>query len=106
MPFLVELQGDEVLDFFDVVKKFEHMMKEKFNATMFNWTCLMNNSYKTKPYTPHLHWHCRPRYDQPLIFKNEEFIDPDFGNHYNKDLKRSISKETTLDIITAMQDSF
>jgi len=99
VPSLSELTQNEILDFFEVVKKFENTMKEKFDATMFNWTCLMNNSYKTKPYTPRVHWHCRPRYDHPVFFNGEEFIDPDFANHYNRDLKREISKELEKEII-------
>lgn len=106
VPSLSELSEEEVLDFFDIVKKFENIMKQKFNATMFNWTCLMNNSYKKKPYTPHVHWHCRPRYDEPLFFKQEKFIDPDFSFHYNRELRREIPKDVEKEIIEELREYF
>jgi len=61
----IELSGlnkDEWLDFDQIVKKLESTVKKAFNATMFNWGCLMNSSYLEDPPLPHLHWHFIPRY--------------------------------------------
>lgn len=44
---LSEVNNEEWIDFHEkVVKTLETTFKEKFGATMFNWTCLMNDAYK------------------------------------------------------------
>lgn len=79
---LAELTSEELLDFHELVKKLEHACRKAFNATMFNWTCLMNNAYRTVPPNPQVHWHFRPRYNQIVIFAGTEFHDKLFGSHY------------------------
>lgn len=49
---LSDLTKDEWLDFAKLVKKIESSFKKAFGATMFNWTCLMNNAFQEK--TPNL----------------------------------------------------
>lgn len=77
-----DLKDEEWLDFADLVKMIESVCKKTFNATMFNWTCLMNNAYQNNPPNPHVHWHFRPRYERSVRFEGIEFGDKDFGNHY------------------------
>jgi diadenosine tetraphosphate (Ap4A) HIT family hydrolase len=79
---LAELTSEEWVDFQDMIMKLELAFRKAFNATMFNWTCLVNNSYREKPYDPHLHWHLRPRYDHEVNFDGITFTDPEFGKHY------------------------
>jgi len=98
---LSELNKDEWGDFTGIVKRLEKALKKAFNATMFNWTCLMNNAYKSKSPVPHVHWHFRPRYDHSVKFNGITFEDKEFGHHYDKkrnlivsdDIKREISKK-------------
>ncbi len=81
---LSELKQEEWLDFADVVNKLETALKEIFGATMFNWTCLMNDSYKEKQPNPHVHWHFRPRYNHKVEFAELVFEDSEFGHHYDR----------------------
>lgn len=77
-----ELSGltrGEWLDLDQIVKKLESAVKKAFNATMFNWGCLMNSSYLDEPPSPHLHWHFIPRYKNPVKFRGKTFEDPCFG---------------------------
>ena len=77
-----ELRGltrGEWLDLDQIVKKLESAVKKAFNATMFNWGCLMNSSYLDEPPSPHLHWHFIPRYKNPVKFHGKTFEDPCFG---------------------------
>ena len=90
---LSDLTNEELLNFHEIVKKLENGLKKTFNATMFNWTCLMNNSYKNDNPNPHVHWHFRPRYNHPVEFANEVFEDIEFAHHYSKERKRIVSKE-------------
>jgi diadenosine tetraphosphate (Ap4A) HIT family hydrolase len=79
---LAELEQDEILDFFEVVRKMESLFRKTFDATMFNWACLMNNAYRETPPDPQVHWHFRPRYNHKVEFEGEIFEDPNFGSHY------------------------
>jgi diadenosine tetraphosphate (Ap4A) HIT family hydrolase len=74
------------LDFLAVVRQLETAIRKSFGATMFNWACLMNNAYQTKPPHPFVHWHCIPRYDHEVKFDGHMFTDPEFGHHYDPDI--------------------
>ena len=78
---LPDLTVDEQLDFFVLIKKLESFFTEKIGATMFNYSCLMNNAYRDNE-TPHVHYHFRPRYKNPVTILGQEFSDPNFGEHY------------------------
>jgi diadenosine tetraphosphate (Ap4A) HIT family hydrolase len=78
---LAELSQDEVLDFFDVVRALQDLLKKTFCAEMFNWSCLMNNAYQNNPADPQVHWHFRARYRHPVEFNGTTFRDPNFGHH-------------------------
>lgn len=88
---LSELKQEEWLDFIDITKKLESLFKKTFNATMFNWTCLMNNAYQENPPDPHVHWHFRPRYKSDITIAEYKFQDLEFGNHYSTERKREIT---------------
>ncbi len=60
---LSSLTEQEWSDFHAVVKKYEKSLQSAFHATLFNWSCLMNNAFKHQPYFSHVHWHVKPRYD-------------------------------------------
>jgi diadenosine tetraphosphate (Ap4A) HIT family hydrolase len=93
-----ELSGlnmDEWSDLSLIVKNMELSVKKAFQATMFNWGCLMNSAYRDDPPTPHLHWHFIPRYQNPVHFMNKTFYDPCFGQStmLNREAPVRLSKE-------------
>jgi diadenosine tetraphosphate (Ap4A) HIT family hydrolase len=100
---IVKLTTDEFCDLHRVISKYELALKEAFGTTMFNWTCLMNDAYKSDPPKPHIHWHCWPRYDHPVTIDNVIFTDPDFGHHYNKHRKTQLNKDIREKIISLIQ---
>lgn len=100
---LSDLTDKEWLDFKDVCQKLENAFRKSFDATMFNWTCLVNNSYKNKPYNAHLHWHLRPRYDHEVNVDGTLFIDPNFGEHYERKTNKSISNEVQQYILNVVK---
>ncbi len=90
---LSKISPQEWVDFHEnVVKKLESVFKKIFNATMFNWTCLMNNAFKAENPKPRVHWHFRPRYKKEVKFAGEQFQDLDFAHHYNRKRKMIVSK--------------
>lgn len=96
---LAELTQEEVLDFAEVVKKLEGVLRRTFKATMFNWGCLMNDAYQVTPAEPQVHWHFRPRYDQPVEFAGHTFADPNFGHHYLREDNEYLPSDDVLDLI-------
>jgi diadenosine tetraphosphate (Ap4A) HIT family hydrolase len=97
---LPALSDEEWLSFARLSRIVEFAEREAFGAVMFNWTCLLNNFYKTYPPKPHVHWHVRPRYDHEVTVAGHLFIDPNFGHHYDtghlahvsSDLKETVSQ--------------
>ena len=103
---LIDLTQEEITDFFAVVKRFEAALRKAFDATMFNWSCLMNNAYQLPDPKPHVHWHVKPRYDHPVEFEGESFEDPNFGHHYvRENLNRIVSDELQDKIIAKIQEN-
>jgi len=104
---LAELKSEEWKDLIILIGKLEKSVKRAFDADLFNWTCLMNLAYHNSPPNPHVHWHFRPRYSNPVDFDNLTFKDPEFGNHYAREAERSfeVSEETQHKIIEKIKKS-
>jgi diadenosine tetraphosphate (Ap4A) HIT family hydrolase len=83
------LSEEEWVELSQIVKKLEYAVEKSFNATMFNWGCLMNSAYLEDPPSPHLHWHFIPRYRDPVEFQGKIFEDPCFGRSTMHDRGRS-----------------
>lgn len=98
---LADLDKEEWNDLFQLINKLESSLKKAFNATLFNWTCLMNMAYQNNPPNPHIHWHFRPRYSHSIKFEGLTFTDPEFGHHYAREHERSqkVSNEIQQNII-------
>lgn len=92
------LKQEEILDFFDIVVWFEKRLKEVFGASMFNWSCLMNNSYKSEEIPAQVHWHARPRYKNKVEFAGEVFVDEVFAHHYDKNKTKFVSEDILNEI--------
>ena len=102
---LAELTDEEWLDFSELVKRLESALKKSFNATMFNWTCLMNNAYQNEPPNPHIHWHFRPRYNHKVEFAGLTFKDPEFGHHYDRARKQEVSNDVKRKILEKIREN-
>ncbi len=92
---LSQLSRNEILELFALIKQYENALRKLFNATNFNWTCLMNNSYKeeNKDKIEPLHIHVLPRYKHEVVFNGLTFKDEVFGHHYDKNKRRYVNKE-------------
>ena len=99
---LNELNEGEIKDLFNLIKKLEQVMRDSFDATMFNVSCLMNDCYNNKPIDPHVYFNLRPRYakrvDLGLIFD-----DPEFGFHYSSSRTREVSDKIKKEIMTKIK---
>ena len=77
----------------NVIVKLENSLIKSFRADVFNWTCLMNNEYKSENPEPHVHFHLWPRYKNSVRFAGEIFIDEVFGHHYDKYKSKKVNQE-------------
>ena len=75
---LSDLTPEDWIELGILEKELERVTKKIFNATMFNFACLMNDAYKDNE-TPHVHFHFIPRYDGERIILNKKYIDRHFG---------------------------
>lgn len=80
---LADLTQEELVEWLTVVRTVEHAAGTAFGATMFNWSCYMNHSYREEIPNPHIHWWAVPRYNQTVTIGDWIFKDPDFGNPYD-----------------------
>ena len=64
-------------------KELERISKKLFNATMFNFACLMNNAYRDNE-KPHVHFWFVPRYRNEFIIFNKTYKDKHFGYNFWK----------------------
>lgn len=105
-PALSELTKEEITDFLEIIKKLEHSIKKSFNATMFNWACLMNNAYQEENPKPHVHWHLRPRYREKVEFDDVIYEDFEFGKMYDSKRFHGIDQDTARLIISKIKANF
>lgn len=80
---LPELNDDEWMELFLLIKKYEKCIRTVFNAEHCNWSCLMNSFYKLPEPCPHIHIHVRPRYKNPVVINGNTYLDNNFGHHYS-----------------------
>lgn len=106
-PDMPSMTDEEVIDFKNnVAKKLERAIRAVFGAELFNWSCLMNHSFRRSPPNPQVHWHLRPRYREVVNFAGETFTDPNFGYHYlpYPEPERKVNDEVRDNIIKAIKD--
>lgn len=106
---LSDLTEEEWIELGLIEKKLERVCQKLFQATMFNFACLMNNAYRDHE-KPHVHFHFIPRYENKREILNKTYQDRHFG--YNmwkwalskfKAQKDIFTKEEKLEIYNKMQ---
>ena len=109
---LSDLSSDEWVELGIIEKELERVCKKLFNATMFNFACLMNNAYRDNE-KPHVHFHFIPRYKNELDNFNKKYKDRHFGfNMWKwalsrfKSQKDIFSKEEKIELYNMMKKEF
>lgn len=95
---LSELTKQEWAEYAEIVERLEKAVTAGLNATLFNWSCLVNNAYQKQPASPHIHWHFRPRYRTNQTIDATVFNDPYFGYHYDRE-QRVYPEDAMLQVI-------
>lgn len=109
---LSELDSDDWVELGMLEKELERTTKKIFNATMYNFACLMNNAYRDRE-KPHVHFHFLPRYENERIILGKKYIDKHFG--YNmwkwslnrfKRQKDIFTKEEKIKMFEMLKEEF
>jgi diadenosine tetraphosphate (Ap4A) HIT family hydrolase len=99
----VTLASDpEWIDLQAVMARYEMMVRRAFGADLFNWACLLNDTFKQAKPKPHVHWHVRPRYASPPTVAGWTFADPNFAHHYSRQVRQLIDRGVREQIAAAM----
>ena len=104
---LSQLNDEEWAELKNLIEQLETAITNSLGANMFNWSCLMNDFYKSDTPNPHLHIHLRPRYKSPVTINGESFYDEEFAHHYNnheQDKLTESEKETVYNLIKEALD--
>ena len=75
---LSDLTSEDWVELGKIEKELERVCKKLFNATMFNFCCLMNNAYRDNE-KPHVHYQFIPRYKDELVLFGKKYKDRHFG---------------------------
>ena len=102
---LSELNTDEWSELHGLIQKLDTTIKKAFGASMINLTCLMNTAYQESPPNPHVHWHFRPRYDHGVGVAGEQFDDPDFGRHYDRERQQRVNPKILQTILQKIKEN-
>ena len=109
---LSELTSEEWIEIGKLEKELERVIKKIFDATMFNFACLMNNAYRDNE-KPHVHFHFIPRYKNELKIFNKIYKDKHFGYNFwkwslskFKSQKDIFTKEERIKIYQMMKEEF
>jgi len=80
---LSNLNEEDWKDLRSMIRLLEGAVKVEFGATLFNWICAPNHSFLKKPYSPHIRWYFKPRYEHQKHFEGHDFSDKNFGHSYH-----------------------
>lgn len=97
-----KLDDEEWAELKVLIERLETAITSSLGANMFNWSCLMNDFYKSETPNPHLHIHVRPRYNTPVIINGKEYFDEEFAHHYDNHKQNKLTeaeKETVYNLI-------
>ena len=109
---LGDMTPEEWVELGIIEKELERVCKKLFNATMFNFACLMNNAYKDNE-KPHVHYWFVPRYKDVLEICGKKYKDKHFGFNFWKwsnsrfgRQKDIFTREDRLKIFEMMKNEF
>jgi len=81
--YLSDMTSEEWVELGILEKELERVCKKLFDATMFNFACLMNNAYRDGE-KPHVHFWFVPRYEKEINILNKKYKDKHFGYNFWK----------------------
>lgn len=100
---LADLTPEEDDEFIDIRNDLIQAQMRAFGAEVVNVSCLMNNTFQDEMPAPHVHYHFKPRYSQPVEFRGKTFTDPQFGYYLIEKNRKPVSNNFGRHIVRALQ---
>ena len=100
---ITALSAEQWMSLHAVMTAAETMLCGVLGASMCNWSCLLNDAYKSDPPVPHVHFHCRPRYARPLRIGGEAFTDTRFAHHYENNAPQALSPDAAQALFSLLK---
>lgn len=104
---LSKLKSEEWTELKSLIERLEIAITSSLGADMYNWSCLMNDFYKSETPNPHLHIHVRPRYKTPITINGKTYNDEEYAHHYDNHKQNKLTeseKETIYNLIKKVLD--
>ena len=101
-----KLNDDEVIDLRNMLSALESELKDLYDCTMLNWSCNMNNTFSEDSPNPHVHIHIRPRYKNRVTINEINYIDKEFGSHYDRNATIQFDDKTINLIYEQIKNNF
>lgn len=99
VPSLPELTLDEDTEFIEVRNQLITAQQRAFGASVVNVSCLMNLAFdRGGEGDPHVHYHFKPRYVEPIGFAGEVFYDEEFGSYITKRVPQVVDQAVAIEI--------
>ena len=102
---LSKLNDEEWTELKVLIEQLETAIANALGASMFNWSCLMNDFYKPEAPNPHLHIHVRPRYKSPITINGKTFTDEEFAHHYDNHKQNKLTKAETETVYNLIKEA-
>jgi diadenosine tetraphosphate (Ap4A) HIT family hydrolase len=100
---LSDLSDNEWHELSSINRQLESAIGKALSPTHFNWSCLMNDAVgQGRP--AHVHWHCQPRYKEPIEFAGEIFVDSCWPQSARKVHEHFVSQDVLNQIAKIIQD--
>ncbi len=98
------LPAEAWLESQQVIGRYEEAVRQAFGADNVNWCCLLNNAFQASMPRPHVHWHGRPRYAEPVWLEGVKFTDPEHGHHYDRARHQLVDDGLRREIETTLRE--
>ena len=77
---------------------------QEFGAKVVNVSCLMNHAFTAeRGGSPHVHYHLKPRYAQPVERFGRTFVDRQFGAYIKEKYSNVVDSETAREIVAVLR---
>ncbi len=101
---LSDLDLSEWIELKELINRLESCFKKILGADLCNWSCLMNDFYKSATPNPHLHLHARPRYRNAITINGSIYADTEFGHHYQPKKETLLTDDNRKTLLEMMKN--
>ena len=101
---LPDVTAAEEQEFIAMRNRIIRAQMQEFGAKVVNVSCLMNHAFTAEGgSSPHVHYHLKPRYAQPIERFGRTFVDRQFGAYIKEKYSNVVDNETAREIVAVLR---